>query len=274
MAEENKKKKSILSMEISLGGKKNETVKVPVKKGINFIHNDRHTNNVHALIYFAVFLVVLGLFTYFGIIRLIQKQNQAEAEYNSMQAQIDDLKNSMKDYDAVAKEYGLSSGSFMSADEVKSVNRMEILAMVDDDIGSSISLSDIHITGNNVSVNTSETNLSTVSSVLTKLQQDDRNSYATVTTTEADSSSDNDQVLADFEITYKGEAEDTDQTKSSSEKLTVENAPFIADKATRKFHKRDCEQVAQIDDFNKVPFATAKDALAEGYVADEECNPS
>lgn len=273
MAEDNKKKKSILSMEISFGGKKNETVRIPTKKGINFIHNDRHADNVHALTGFVIFLVVLGLFTYFGIIRLIQKQNEAEAQYNSMQAQIDELKDSMKDYDDVAKKYGLSSGSFMTDDEVKSVNRMEILAMVDDDIGSDISLSDIHITGSKVSVNTSETKLSTVSSVLSRLQKDDRNSYATVTTTAADSSSDNDLVLADFEITYAGGSEDT-ETKNSSEKLTIDNAPFIADKATRKFHKRDCEQVAQIDDFNKVPFASAKDALAEGYVADEECNPS
>lgn len=273
MAEDNKKKKSILSMEISFGGKKNESVKIPNKRGINFIHNDRHTNNVHAVMYFVIFLAVLGLFTYFGIFRLIQKQNEAEAAYNNMQAQIDDLKASMKDYDDVAKEYGLSSGSFMSEDEVKSVNRMEILAMVDDDIGSSIALSDIHITGSKVSVNTAATKLETVSSVLTKLQQDDRNSYATVTTTAADSSSDNDLVLADFEITYAGGSDET-KTKTSSEKLTIDNAPFIADQSTRKFHKRDCEQVAQIADINKVPFATAKDALAEGYVADEECNPS
>lgn len=271
MAEENKKK-SILSKELSFGGKK-ESVRVPDKKGINFIHNDRRTNNMHALIYFVIFMVVLALFTYFGIVRLLQKQNQAEAEYNSMKDQIDNLNESMKDYDDVSKEYGLSSGSFMSPDEINSADRMEILGMVDDDIGVDIPLSDIHITGSQVSVNTGATTLSTVSSVLSRLQNDNRNSYATVTTTAADGSSDNDQVVADFEITYGGETEDTD-TKEASGKLTIDNAPFIADKATRKFHKRDCPQVAEMDDFNKVPFASAKDALAEGYVADEECNPS
>lgn len=265
------KKKSILSMEI--GRKKTNEVRIPTKKGINFITNDKHKTNVHAMICFLIFLVCLGLFTYFGVIRLLQKANDAASAYNSIQAQIDQLNNSMSDYDQIQEQYNNEAGSFMSDDELASDDRMEILSMIDEDIRPTIAIQDIHITSSQISITSSETTLSAVSNVIRILQSDARNSYATVTTTSANNSTSSDQVIADFEITYAGTETDSSSTASSSDELTIANAPFIADKALRKFHVRTCPQVSEIDDFNKVPFRTAKDALAEGYVACDECNP-
>ena len=55
--------------------------------------------------------------------------------------------------------------------------------------------------------------------------------------------------------------------------LTVDNAPYIANKNTKKFHMADCPSVKEMKDSNKVPFATKDEALEEGYKPCKRCNP-
>lgn len=270
---ETKKKKSILSKEISFG-KKND-FSVPKKKGINFIHDNEKRNNIYTLVFFGIFVIVLGLFSYFGAFRLIEKANQAEQEYSTLEREIDQINASMSDYDEVSEEYNDTAAAIMNDDEVASSNRMAILTMINEDIESQIPVMDIKIEGAEVSITTAATNLNTVSAVLSVLQSDSRNAFATVTTTSAEGTADSDQVIADYEITYATVLADESGTKTvTKDNITIYNAPFIADKSTRLFHVRTCSEVAEIDDFNKVPFLSAKDALAEGYVACSTCNPS
>jgi len=53
-----------------------------------------------------------------------------------------------------------------------------------------------------ISVKTGNTTLPVVSSLLSRMQADSRNSYVTVTTTAASNQENSDEVVADFEITY------------------------------------------------------------------------
>lgn len=259
-------------MEISF--KKKEHTSFPTKKGINFIRDNRKENNIHAIIGFVIFLICLGLFTYFGVIRLLQQENEAEAKYGELKAQIQEMNDSMKDYDDVQTKYNNTSNTFMNTDEIASADRGEIFSIVDQDIATKIPPADIHITNGDVEVTTGQTTLDVVSSVLKILQTDTRVSYATVTTTAAGSISENDQVIADFKISYGPEKTEEKKTLGANEKLTIKNAPFIADKSTRKFHKAGCTELKDVDDFNKVPFRTAADAKAQGYVPDDVCNPT
>lgn len=259
-------------MNISL--KKKENTSFPTKHGINFIRDNRKENNIHAIVGFVIFLICLGLFTYFGVIRLLQQENEAEAKYSQLKAQIQEMNDTMKDYDEVQSKYNDASGTFMNETELASTERGQIFSIVDQDIAVRIPPADIHITGADVEVTTGETTLDVVSGVLKILQSDSRVSYATVTTTAAGSTTDNDEVIADFKITYGEEKTDETKTLGANEKLTLQNAPFIADKSTRKFHTRNCPELKDVDDFNKVPFRTAKDAKAQGYVADDVCNPT
>lgn len=214
MADENKKK-GILSKEITFG-KSNTVRDLPAKKGINFIHDTVRENNKRAMVAFVIFMAFLVVFTYFGVIRLIQRENEAESEYNSIQTQIDSLNNSMKDYDEVQTEYNGTVGTFMNDSELASSDRLGILDMIDEDISADIPLSEIHITGSDVEVISSNTSLDQVSSVLSVLQKDSRNGYATVTTTSAGSASDSDQVIADFKIHYGAEEDSNSDSSSSS----------------------------------------------------------
>ena len=61
--------------------------------------------------------------------------------------------------------------------------------------------------------------------------------------------------------------------EAGAEELTVENAPFIGNKNTKKFHKAGCSSVKEMKDKNKVPLASREEAVDAGYVPCKRCNP-
>ena len=209
MSEE--KKKSALSRDITFGKKKDRK---PTKVSMNFVKYDRSTANKKAVIIFVVFLLALSLFIKFGVVDQISRVSAAENEYNTLQSQLDAYDSAMSDYDDVKKEYDEKVGSFMSDSEIASEDRDGIFTMIDEDIAPSVAVKAVSIKNNQVSVTTDSTSLSTVSSIITILQNDSRNTYVTVTTTAASSDSSGDTVIADFEITYgqKVTADDTEET--------------------------------------------------------------
>lgn len=191
------KKNSSLSKEISFGKK---TAKWPSKTSMNFVSDEQAKTNRKALIGFVIFLVLLVPFTYFGVISMIQKVSDAEAKYNTLQAQVTALNETTADYAEVKEKYDAITGSYMTTEELANMNRLDILTMIEEDIKPSITVTSISISGSKVSIQSGSTNLATVSDVIVKLQADKRNQYVTVTTTSA--SSDKNSVIASFEITY------------------------------------------------------------------------
>lgn len=190
-------KKSVLNKEISFQHK----TKYPTKKTINFVQDTQKATNKKAIICFIVFLLCLVPFTYYGVIGMIQKVSKAQSEYNQMQQQINTYKEQTADYSEVKAQYDDMLGTYLSEDEVICSDRMAIFNMIEEDIMPSVTVQSIAITQNQVTVQTGETTLSTVSSLLSILQSDDRNTYVTVTTASASSSNEN-SVIALFEITY------------------------------------------------------------------------
>lgn len=61
--------------------------------------------------------------------------------------------------------------------------------------------------------------------------------------------------------------------EEAAEELTVENAPYIANKNTKKFHKAGCSSIKEMKDKNKVPMASREEAIDAGYVPCKRCNP-
>lgn len=194
------KKKSKLSTEISF--QKNVS-KWPEKKTINFISNQQEKSNKKAIILFCVFILLLVPFTYFGVIKLIDKVNTAESQYRTVEAQIEELNQQVADYDEVKAEYNETVGSFLTDDEKVCTDRMQVLTMIEEDINPSASVQSIAMNGSQISVQTGTTDLGTVSTIITKLQADSRNQYVTVTTTSDSSSSSEGAVIATFEIVYR-----------------------------------------------------------------------
>lgn len=191
--------KELLSKDVSL---KNNTY--PSKKTMNFVENNEAKNNRTALIVFGVFLVFLVLFTKFGVIDRISETNALMSQYQTNSKQLDALKEELKDYDAIEEKYNALVGSFLSEGERNCLNRTDLLKMVDEDILPQVSVANISISDNKMSVYTSLTDLNTISRVVDILQKDERISYVTVSSTVSDSE-DSSKVSATIEITCQNE---------------------------------------------------------------------
>lgn len=191
--------KELLSKDVSL--KKNT---YPSKKTMNFVENNESKNNRTALIAFGVFLVFLVLFTKIGVIDRISETNVLMSQYQTNSKQLDALKEELKNYDAIEEQYDALVGAFLSERERNCLNRTDLLKMVDEDILPQVSVANISINDNKMSVYTSLTDLNTISRVVDILQKDERTSYVTVSSTVSDSE-DSSKVSATIEITCQNE---------------------------------------------------------------------
>lgn len=193
--------KNVLSKEIKL----NKDV-YPSKRSMNFIVDNEAKYNKISLVVFIIFMLGLLAFTKFGVIDTLTKTSALESNYNSYQSSIDSLNEQLSKYDEVNEKYNELVGDFLTESEANSLNRMDIIDMLDDDVLPYVDITNFSVSGNQISVYTDVTDLNTVSKVLGILQNDDRTSYVTISRTLADSS--NDQlVTADIEITYATEDE-------------------------------------------------------------------
>ncbi len=193
------KKKSFLSKEVKL---KKETF--PKKKTMNFVVDSEAKTNRYSLIGFGIFIVLLILFTKFCVIDVIYKTNEIQSQYNTSNEQMDALNQQLKNYNVVEEKYNAMIGTFLTDSEKLCMNRTDLLKMVDEDILPYVSVTNISITNESISVYTGLTDLNTISKVVDLLQKDARTTYATVSRTTADSE-DSSKVSATIEITCQTE---------------------------------------------------------------------
>lgn len=190
-------KNSALSKEIKL------TKDVyPTKRSLNFIVDKEAKYNKISIIVFGLFIIGLLAFTKFGVIDTLSKTSSLESDYNSYQSQIDTLNEQLSNYDEVSEKYNEMVGDFLTETEANSLNRMDIIDMLESDVLPYVDITNFTVSGNQISVYTGVTDLSTVSRVLGILQNDSRTSYVSISRTLADSDN-SERVTADIEITYK-----------------------------------------------------------------------
>lgn len=178
----------------------------PSKRSMNFISDNEAKYNKISLIVFIVFILGLLAFTKFGVLDTLSKTNALESNYSSYQSTIDSLNEQLANYDEINTKYNELVGDFLTESEANSLNRMDIIDMLDEDVMPYVDITNFSVSGNQISVYTGVTDLNTVSKVLGILQNDDRTSYVTISRTLADSDN-NEKVTADIEITYKVEGE-------------------------------------------------------------------
>ncbi len=188
-------KKSVLTKEITL---KKENY--PTKRTMNFVVDKEAQNNKVSLICFGIFLVFLVLFTKFGVIDSITKTNILESNYNSSNSALNTLREELSDYDEVEEQYDTLVGSFLTDEEKSSLNRLDLVRMIDEDVLPYVDVTNFNITGNTITVYTGVTDLNTISRVVTILQEDSRTQYVTVNRALA-KNEESTKVTADIEIT-------------------------------------------------------------------------
>jgi hypothetical protein len=222
---------SALNKEIHLG----KAQKYPEKTSINLLYVEDHgKQNKTAIGLFLVYLVLLALFTRFGVIGQLQKINSMESEYNSLQSQVDTLTAQNAGYDAIRADYSHYGNGYLNDEEKAQQDRMKILDVIEDKLLPSDALQDITITENTATLTINSEKLGNVSEIVADLESEPIVSYVTVTqstgTSAADASSDSTaasdgkNVTSTMTIVFQDANADTGDTESAEESTENDTA--------------------------------------------------
>ena len=135
---------------------------------------------------FVVFLVCLAVFVKFAVINRIQMAEDAQRAYEETERQIQMLEERTKDFDEVRKVYRQFDNAFLSESEASEQDRMEIMEMVEECVLKKADMRSIAITANQVRITVEDTTLSDVSEIVSKLEDDEKTAYVTVSTAGTD----------------------------------------------------------------------------------------
>lgn len=191
-------KKNILKKELRI---KRKVVHYPDKTTINLVQNESGRQNRKSLSFFGVFVVFLLIFAKFAVLNPMKKVHDAGIFYENQKSVLMDLKESNKDFYEVKKNFEAVSGLDMDSEEMFEIDKYEALLMIQEDVLSYVGIKSLDISGENISISTKEMPLSNVSDMLLKLQNDDRNAFVSIGTTNSVGGK-GDMVVTNIKIQY------------------------------------------------------------------------
>ena len=164
-----------------IGGSKK--IKYPDKEVINFIKDEKKKSDGKAILVFTLFMALLLVFIYFGVIRQLQKIDAAERAYNQAMGELADWQEKTDELSDVEEEYNSRIEMYYTEDEVEYSNRKEIIDMISEDVLPYLDDVSVNVESDNqISIYANQADFSTVSQVLDILKADDRVYYVNVTT--------------------------------------------------------------------------------------------
>ena len=162
------------SSNISLPSKK---LKVPTKTTINLVMKEETAGSVPKFIIGCIVVIIAAcLISKFGVINILEKRDQAEAERNVAYSQYLAVEENLADYDEVMAEYRKYSLDWLDAESAPSiyglVDRPEVLDLVSDVLMKRGNVESISISGNTLSVQMSGMTLDAISDMIVVLDSE------------------------------------------------------------------------------------------------------
>ncbi|MBR5359175.1 MAG: hypothetical protein IK128_08190 [Clostridiales bacterium] len=158
-------------------------IKYPDKEVINFIKDEKKKSDGKALLVFTLFMALLLVFIYFGVIRQLQKIDAAERAYNEANSELADWQEKSEELSDVEEEYNSRIEMYYTEEEVNYSNRKEIIDLISEDVLPYLDDVSVDVSSDNqISIYANQADFSTVSQVLDILKADDRIYYVNVTT--------------------------------------------------------------------------------------------
>lgn len=188
-----------------IGGTKK--IKYPDKEVINFIKDEKKKSDGKALLVFTLFMAALLVFIYFGVIRQLQKINDAEAAYKQTVSELNDLKEKNEAMADVEEEYNSRIEMYYSEEEAEYSNRNEIIDMISEDVLPYLDNVTVDVSSDNqITIIANQADFSSISQVLDILEADDRVYYVNVSTSNQQSNEDSGYTVdAQYMITWNYE---------------------------------------------------------------------
>ena len=188
-----------------IGGSKK--IKYPDKEVINFIKDEKKKSDGKALLVFTLFMAALLVFIYFGVIRQLQKINEAEAAYKQTVSELNDLKEKNEAMADIEEEYNSRIEMYYSEEEAEYSNRKEIIDMISEDVLPYLDNVTVDVSSDNqITIIANQADFSSISQVLDILEADDRVYYVNVSTSNQQSNEDSGYTVdAQYMITWNYE---------------------------------------------------------------------
>ena len=132
--------------------KKTKEMVVPSKRTMNFCHHRNPVDLKRLIPVLVIICVVILLFVKFCIIDMIQVERAAYDRLAEKKAQLAGLEVGLKDYDKVADMYGRFSYGWMNETEVNTVNRLQVLALIESKVGPSAVVENMAVNDNSLTL--------------------------------------------------------------------------------------------------------------------------
>ncbi len=147
-----------LSMDVNLDflkdlGKKKASSGLPSKTTMNLVILEKGENSKTTDIVLVVLLVVvLAVFAKFGVLDQYNAKKAAEEEYAAAQQELEQNKVLLTRYEAVFEKFSHYFKAFLTNDELKLVDRIQLIDMLDEHLFNVAEMQSININGNTIGI--------------------------------------------------------------------------------------------------------------------------
>ena len=146
----------------------------PSKKTINLCIKEKPAiDPLKALPLILLVLIAVAAFGKFAVLDRLNAMTAAQARVNEAARNFNMLAEEYKSYEGVEEEYEHYSVGWMAEDEKNLVERTKMLDLINDEVLPSAKVTNIGFTGNTISVQLKNTNLSDVSALVELLNKRD-----------------------------------------------------------------------------------------------------
>lgn len=229
-----KKKEGESLLSTGIGGGSKRAPKYPDKTTINLVRFQTEksaSKDILIILLIAVVLIAFGKFAVFDQLNRIQEAQRIHA---IKQEELQTLKQQNASFEQVKEEYDRVTEWYMTEAEKAIIDKMDVLAMLEDDLKPYVEVKSISVNGTTISIQAGQTTMETVSEFLLRLQMDPRNRTATVTTTSAAGSSQSgtamvtSTIIIDFIGGSSAEAPAGTESTPAAAAAGAESAPAAA----------------------------------------------
>ena len=163
--------------------KKIEKVRYPTKSRVNLAKRESHKRSITTAVVGVIIIAILcaGVVK-LGVVDQFARLSEAESEYSAVHSQHMEMEEEIERYPQVEQEYRTYSRSWMTQDsENVSVDRMEVLDLMEDYLMSCGTVRSFSVQKDTVLVAMSGMNLEEISAMFSELQQQEIVSGASLT---------------------------------------------------------------------------------------------
>lgn len=161
--------------------KKNKKIRYPSKTEMNLYFPVRDGNSPEIVIPAAILLaLIVALFTKFCVLDRLEKVRLAQRELDTLQIRLSELDEQLETFEQTREDYYRYTRAYMTEGDAQTVDRLEIIAMLERNVPAYADYDTVTISGNSVVLKLYSAALDNVAVLQRVLEKDELVSSVTV----------------------------------------------------------------------------------------------